>query len=79
MKPMRSVMSRIRKFSQFSFRDLVVSAGPTIVLIGALCAIAYVVVDPAPPRRVSIATGQENSAYEEFGKKYAAALAKDGI
>ena len=79
MKPMRSVMSRIRKFSQFSFRDLVATAGPTILLVGALCALAYVIVDPAPPRHVSIATGQENSAYEEFGKKYAAALAKDGI
>jgi TRAP transporter TAXI family solute receptor len=72
-------MSRIRKFSQFSFRDLVATAGPTIILIAAVCVLAYVVVDPAPPRHVTLATGQENSAYEEFGKKYAAALAKDGI
>ena len=72
-------MSRIRTFSQFSLRDLVVTAGPTIVLIAALCAIAYVIVDPAPPRHVVIATGQENSAYEQFGKLYAQALAKDGI
>jgi TRAP transporter TAXI family solute receptor len=79
MKPVRSVMSRIRKFSQFSLRDLVVTAGPAIVLIAALCAIAYVIVDPAPPRHVVIATGQENSAYEQYGKQYAAALAKDGI
>jgi TRAP transporter TAXI family solute receptor len=79
MKPVRSVMSRIRKFSQFSLRDLAVTAGPAIVLIAALCAIAYVIVDPAPPRHVVIATGQENSAYEQFGKQYAAALAKDGI
>jgi hypothetical protein len=27
------------------------------------------VVDPAPPRQVRLATGQENSAYEEFGKQ----------
>ena len=72
-------MSRIRTFSQFSLRDLVVTAGPAIVLIAALCAIAYVIVDPAPPRHVVIATGQENSAYEQFGKLYAQALAKDGI
>ncbi|MDB5934836.1 MAG: C4-dicarboxylate transporter substrate-binding protein, partial [Massilia sp.] len=76
MKPMRRVMSRIRKFTQFSLRDLVATAGPTIFLIGALCALAYFIVDPAPPRHVTLATGQENSAYEEFGKKYAAALAK---
>ena len=72
-------MSRIRKFTQFSFRDLVATAGPTIFLVGVLCALAYFIVDPAPPRHVTLATGQENSAYEEFGKKYAAALAKDGI
>jgi TRAP transporter TAXI family solute receptor len=72
-------MSRIRKFSQFSFRDLVATAGPTIILIAALGALAYVIVDPAPPRKVTLATGQENSAYEQFGKKYAAALAKEGI
>lgn len=79
MKPMRQVMSRIRKFSQFSFRDLVATAGPTVLMIGALCALAYVIVDPAPPRHVRLATGQENSAYEEFGKKYAAVLARDGV
>jgi TRAP transporter TAXI family solute receptor len=72
-------MSRIRKFTQFSFRDLVATAGPTIVLIAAVCVLAYVIVDPAPPRQVTLATGQENSAYEEFAKKYAAALAKDSI
>jgi ABC-type nitrate/sulfonate/bicarbonate transport system substrate-binding protein len=72
-------MSGIRKFTQFSFRDLVATAGPATVLIAAVCVLAYVIVDPAPPRQVSLATGQENSAYEEFGKKYAAALAKDGI
>jgi TRAP transporter TAXI family solute receptor len=72
-------MSRIRKFTQFSFRDLVAAAGPTIVVVAAVCALAYVIVDPAPPRRVTLATGQENSAYEEFGKKYTAALAKEGI
>ncbi|MDB5906319.1 MAG: C4-dicarboxylate transporter substrate-binding protein [Massilia sp.] len=72
-------MSQIRKFSQFSFRDLVATAGPTIVLIAAVCVLAYVIVDPAPPRHVSVATGQENGAYEQFAKKYATALARDGI
>lgn len=76
---MRTVMTNIRKFTRFSFRDLVAAVGPTVILIAALCAIAYVVVDPAPPRQVSLATGQENSAYEELGKQYAAALAKHDI
>jgi TRAP-type uncharacterized transport system substrate-binding protein len=52
---------------------------PTILLVLAACVAAYIVVDPAPPRSVILATGQENSAYEEFGRKYAAVLARDGI
>jgi len=72
-------MSKILKFTQFSMRDLFVAAAPTIALIAAICLLAYWLVDPAPPRTVRLATGQENSAYAEFGKKYAAALAKHGV
>ena len=79
MKPLHRAMSKIRKFSQFSVRDLLAAAGPTILLIAAACVLAYVVVDPSPPRHVTLATGQENSAYEEFGKRYAALLAKQGV
>jgi TRAP transporter TAXI family solute receptor len=67
------------KFSLVSLRDLLVAAMPTILLVLAACVAAYIVVDPAPPRSVILATGQENSAYEEFGRKYAAVLARDGI
>jgi len=69
----------LRKFSLVSLRDLLAASAPTIVLVTIACAVAYVVVDPAPPRRVVLATGQENSAYEDFGRKYAASLARDGI
>jgi len=79
MKPMRHHMSKILKFTQFSVRDLFVASAPTIALIVGVCLLAYWLVDPAPPRSVRLATGQENSAYEEFGKKYAAALAKHGV
>lgn len=72
-------MSKIRKFTQFSFADLVAATGPTVLVIVGLCLLAYLLVDPTPPRKVTLATGQENSAYEEFGKKYAAALKKQGI
>lgn len=69
----------LRKFSLVSLRDLLAASAPTIVLVLAACVVAYVVVDPAPPRRVLLSTGQENSAYEEFGKKYAAILAREDI
>ena len=32
-----------------------------------------------PPRKITLATGPEQSAYEEFGKRYAQALATHGI
>ncbi|MCS0592204.1 TAXI family TRAP transporter solute-binding subunit [Massilia norwichensis] len=70
---------RLAKFSLVSLRDLLVASLPTILLVLAACVVAYVVVDPAPPRHLVLATGQENSAYEEFGRKYAAQLARDGI
>jgi TRAP-type uncharacterized transport system substrate-binding protein len=69
----------LRKFSLVSLRDLLVAVAPTAVLVLAACIVAYVVVDPAPPRHVILATGQDNSAYEEFGRKYATILARDSI
>jgi TRAP transporter TAXI family solute receptor len=79
MKPLQRAMSKIRKFTQFSFRDLIAAAGPTVLIIAGLCLLAYFLVDPTPPKNVTLATGQENSAYEELGKKYAAELAKQGV
>jgi TRAP transporter TAXI family solute receptor len=72
-------MSKIRKFTQISVRDLLASTLPTLLLIVGLCALAYLIVDPAPPHQVTLGTGQENGAYEELAKKYAAALAHDDI
>jgi ABC-type nitrate/sulfonate/bicarbonate transport system substrate-binding protein len=70
---------KLGKFSLVSLRDLLAASLPTILLVLAACVVAYIVVDPAPPRHVTLATGQENSAYEEFGRKYATSLARDGI
>ncbi|MFL6673372.1 MAG: TAXI family TRAP transporter solute-binding subunit [Massilia sp.] len=76
---MHRVMSGVRKFTSFSLRDLLVAVGPTLLLLVAAVIAAWLLVDPAPPRRVVLATGQENSAQEQFGKQYKAALAKNGI
>ena len=79
MKKLRRTMSKIRKFTQFSLRDLLAASAPTLALVAGLCYLAYLLVDPTPPRSVTLSTGQFNSAYEEFGKKYAAELARDRI
>lgn len=62
-----------------SLRDLLVSAGPLALLAVALLVLAYWWLDPAPPRRVRLATGPAQSAYAEFGQRYAKALAANGI
>jgi TRAP-type uncharacterized transport system substrate-binding protein len=74
-----ALMPRIFKFTQFSLRDFIVTAGPPLVVVLAICFVAYRLIDPAPPKHVTISTGQENSAYEEFAKKYAAVLGRQGI
>ena len=72
-------MPKILKFTRFSLRDFLVAAGPAAVGVLITCILAYWLVDPSPPSMVTLSTGQENSAYEAFGKKYAAALGKFGI
>lgn len=62
-----------------SLRDLIASAGPFILLAVALLALAYWWLDPNPPKRVTLATGPAQSAYAEFGVRYAKALAANGI
>jgi uncharacterized protein len=72
-------MPKILRFTQFAIRDFFVMAGPPLILVVLLCYLAYRLVDPTPPKHVTISIGQENSAYEELGKRYAKALAKYGI
>ena len=72
-------MSKTIRYTLLSLRDLAVSAGPFLVLAVTLLVLAYWWLDPNPPKRVVLATGPAQSAYEEFGKRYAKILAKDHI
>lgn len=72
-------MPKAIRYTLLSLRDLALSAGPFILLVVALLCAAYWWLDPNPPKRVTLATGPAQSAYEEFGKRYARLLAKEGI
>jgi len=72
-------MPSIQDFKTLSLRDLLLTFGPALLLVAALGYLAYRMVDPTPPKTVTLATGQENSAYEILGKRYAAVLARQGI
>lgn len=72
-------MPKFQHFKALSLRDLLLTFGPALVLVIALGYVAYRLVDPTPPKTVTLSTGQENSAYEVLGKRYAAILARQGI
>jgi len=72
-------MPRILRNTLISVRDLLVAAAPFALLVLVLLAGAYYLLQPTPPRRVVLATGPEQSAYAEFGKRYAAELRRYGI
>ena len=46
-----------------------------------LIAVAFLnrIVEPLPPRRITISTGRENGAYYMFAKEYAKLAAQDGF
>lgn len=72
-------MPKAIRYTLLSIRDLAVSFGPFLLLAGGLLALAYWWLDPNPPKTVTLATGPAQSAYDEFGKRYAKALAAYGI
>jgi TRAP-type uncharacterized transport system substrate-binding protein len=61
------------------WRVALATAGPFVLLALLLLAGAYWLLDPAPPRRVTLATGVPQGAYSEFGHRYAERLARHGI
>ena len=62
-----------------SLRDLLSSVAPFVLLTLMLLALAYWWLDPMPPRRITLATGPAQSAYDELGKRYVRALKSYGI
>jgi len=72
-------MPKTLRNTLLSFRDLLPTFGPFILLAIALLVVAYVVLDPNPPKKVVLATGAEQGAYAEFGKRYAQILKGYGI
>ena len=67
------------KVTLLSLRDLIATALPFILLAVCLLVIAYALLDPSPPRRVVLATGQDQGAYAEFGKRYVQILKENGV
>ena len=76
---MNKRMTQRLRNTLLSFRDLLATGGPFILLAIVLLGLAYWVLDPNPPSKVVLATGTEQGAYAEFGKRYAQILKTYGI
>ena len=76
---MRALPKKALQNSLLTLRDLALTAGPFGLLAAALLVAAYLVLQPTPPRRVVLATGVDQGAYAEFGKRYAELLKQHGI
>lgn len=72
-------MPKTIRYTLLSIRDMLTSAGPFALLTVALLTLTYWWLDPTPPSHVTLATGPGQSAYDEFGKRYAKAMAAYGI
>jgi uncharacterized protein len=62
-----------------SIRDLAITAGPFALLCLILLVGAFWLINPAPPKQITIATGPENGDYYALAKRYQAMLAKHHI
>jgi NMT1-like family len=67
------------RYAYISSKEILISFGPFIVLGLLLLFAAYWALDPNPPKTVTLATGPAQSAYDEFGQRYAKALKSKGI
>ncbi len=60
-------------------KDIAGTYGIGIAILAAGMLVAYQFIDPAPPREITLATGEPGGAYEKFGKRYADILSRQGI
>jgi uncharacterized protein len=67
------------KFFQRSFKEIMVAIGPVLLLFIAGIILVYKFVDPAPPKHMVIATGEESGNYQTFAAEYKKIIKGDGI
>ena len=72
-------MTRVIGSTLVSVRDLLFTAFPFVVFVLLLLTGAYFLLQPTPPKRIVLAAGPEQSAFAEFGTRYAEELERYGI
>ncbi len=68
-----------RKRETRTAREYAKIYGPAVLITIVGFVVAYQFVDPAPPQRISIATGSPQGAYFAYGKAYSEILERNGV
>lgn len=72
-------MPKTLRYTLISLKEMLLSGSPIVLITIALLGFTWWWLNPNPPKRVVLATGPEQSAYDTFGKRYAEALRRNGI
>lgn len=75
-KPPRRLVAR---FVAISWRDLAVSFGPILLVSIAAIWVAVRLIQPAPPRTLTISAGPQGSTFWNAAQQYKTILARNGI
>ena len=60
-------------------RDLWLTVAPAVLLIGIAFAVTFYFIKPAPPRKLVLATAQDEGGFRYFARKYQESLARHGV
>lgn len=69
----------MKRDSEHPLKEQLKLFGPALIITLLGFILAYQFVDPAPPDRIRIASGNEEGAYHLFARKYRESLAREGI
>src|SRR4051812_34948384 len=75
---MRILTPRL-KISKVSWRDLLLTIAPLVLLVVAALWIAFRYLRPAPPDTIVMTSGAEGSSFQVSAERYRAILARQGV
>jgi TRAP-type uncharacterized transport system substrate-binding protein len=67
------------RFRTGSRRDLLIALAPVVLLTVIALAVAFHFVQPAPPKKIVMASGQREGRYGYYAKKYKEFLGRNGV
>ncbi|MFC5431232.1 TAXI family TRAP transporter solute-binding subunit [Paraburkholderia denitrificans] len=79
MKRYRPPLHFLREHAQPDWRDLALSALPVAIICGVIVALMVWLVDPAPPRSITISAGPKDSSFMLLAESYRTILARNGV